>query len=756
MEDDKSDINQENLWAQFGTNNSKEFSSFYDGFINKTTEENKSTKEFIKNIPDKEMNNCAINNLSGITFKEDSFRDLDEKNNIFEDLHNYFNDMSFENILEKLNFLIEFYEKKCISKETVVRCFQEENINCYCIPIIKITDFGMFFSCDNKNYKPFLIDQIIEIILQNKLFIIKPLEKNNLCKEEEKNEINEINEIREDTISIKLCENKNDNNCKIKRKAQSIIKNKLKNNIEKLIIDLRSKIEEYEINKENKYKNIEIKDKIKKNFLKLCKNLNYFIYCLIIKKLAKESLDFNGEKEEEEKLRIDIENGENFIKKYFRTYKRKSENQLSFFEKDEITKFGWIIPFYYEDEIKNEHDDDKFILKNVYIAVNPSGFVLIFLLNFEKKIELYNEKKDNIYKYKLLFLQNLNLSRVVKITKLKKLINSNENGRINNYFLISSYNEDTALIINVKENKEVNLEKKYEIEIIQEIIIERGLYSSIEIDFQENNYLLNYHRNFELFFYDENEKIIKSKKIETEKIQTEDIKGNFFLNGPLIKGKNKNFIITLTIFPRQRIEIYNIENNNKNLFLKQIGIYDFNETDNYISRQNNNYFLYKDKYLLLAAFANKSKKNQQNIKVISHKFDLLEKKNCKKFLGGIYIFNIEKMDLTKYIKNQEVDSFNSILELNENTIICTGELSGLKELFKKDRVFVFNIEEKNNEITLTQKGSTLGCCRYINCNNLISKSFFIASSGQNNNRVIEIKNDYKLQHYFNIYISKKG
>ena len=150
--------------------------------------------------------------------------------------------------------------------------------------------------------------------------------------------------------------------------------------------------------------------------------------------------------------------------------------------------------------------------------------------------------------------------------------------------MISSYNEDTALIINVKENKEVNLEKKYEIEIIQEIIIERGLYSSIEIDFQENNYLLNYHRNFELFFYDENEKIIKSKKIETEKIQTEDIKGNFFLNGPLIKGKNKNFIITLTIFPRQRIEIYNIENNNKNLFLKQIGIYDFYETDNYISR----------------------------------------------------------------------------------------------------------------------------------------------------------------------------
>ncbi len=114
------------------------------------------------------------------------------------------------------------------------------------------------------------------------------------------------------------------------------------------------------------------------------------------------------------------------------------------------------------------------------------------------------------------------------------------------------------------------------------------------------------------------------------------------------------------------------------------------------------------------------------------------------------------MMLIKYIKNQEVDSFNSILELNENTIICTGELSGLKELFKKDRVFVFNIEEKNNEITLTQKGFTLECCRYINCNNLISKSFFIASSGQNNNRVIEIKNDYKLQHYFNIYISKKG
>ena len=97
MEDDKSDINQENLWAQFGTNNSKEFSSFYDGFINKTTEENKSTKEFIKNIPDKVLNNCTINNLSGITFKEDSFRDLDEKNKIFEDWHNYFNDMSFEN-----------------------------------------------------------------------------------------------------------------------------------------------------------------------------------------------------------------------------------------------------------------------------------------------------------------------------------------------------------------------------------------------------------------------------------------------------------------------------------------------------------------------------------------------------------------------------------------------------------------------------------------------------------------------------------
>ena len=146
----------------------------------------------------------------------------------------------------------------------------------------------------------------------------------------------------------------------------------------------------------------------------------------------------------------------------------------------------WIIPFHIKEDIENN------IVEIIFVAISSDGYIFIYLLNIAVKIN------DDL-KYKIIVMKDLKLLKnQEKIVKFKNLINSSNMEEKNNYFLISSYHEHKAIIINISEKPEIPLEEKYKIEIFQKNEFDFGLYSSIEIEHFGNNYLLNYHNSFNI------------------------------------------------------------------------------------------------------------------------------------------------------------------------------------------------------------------------------------------------------------------
>ena len=366
-------------------------------------------------------------------------------------------------------------------------------------------------------------------------------------------------------------------------------------------------------------------------------------------------------------------------------------------------KLRWIIPFYYKEEIQNDLD------KNIFIAISSDGNVLIYLFNDVSKI-YPNEKAL----YKLIKKVTIdNNCNQIKIMKLKNIFSSLQLKGKNNYFLISSFLEDKAIIINLKEKYENTLEERYQFEMIQTIKFERGLYSSIEIEFNEQNYLINYHKIFTLCIYNENKNEIEFKDVNVKMVSNNDeLFEKKYVYGPLIQGNiNKNLIIAMTIIPIQKIEVYEIDKSKKDLSLILLGNILFDKKDNYFSVQNNNYFLYKDKYLLLASVENKITKRK----------------------GGIYIFDIEKFHCKNYFQNNRVASFRCILGINDNTLICSLEMYTSRKYFRVGGIALLYAEEKNNNLNLKIRENKIfeGKYNYINCNTLISNSFFSCSHDMN-------------------------
>ena len=224
-----------------------------------------------------------------------------------------------------------------------------------------------------------------------------------------------------------------------------------------------------------------------------------------------------------------------------------------------------IIPFYYNEEIKNDLD------KNIFIAINFEGSVFIYLLNS-------NEKSQ----YKLIKMKDLEgLNNLVKIIKLRNLFKYD---KINNYFLISSFIKDTALIINVSEEFCNNLEDRFKISIFQTIKFDSGLYSSIVIECKEQNYLLNFHKIFDIWFFNENKNQIELKEIKVNRQKLEDNYDKKRIYGPLIQGKiNKNLFITQTIIPVNLIEVFTKDENNGEFCLNQKGFIPLNKNNNFFS-----------------------------------------------------------------------------------------------------------------------------------------------------------------------------
>ena len=363
----------------------------------------------------------------------------------------------------------------------------------------------------------------------------------------------------------------------------------------KKIDELMEKYKELMSNKNKILKN-GYEQKLKSIFFSLSRNFNNFIYFFIIKRPVCESFGFiDGKNPNINNLKKNLLHAKDILKKC----KNKQKDELfdnRKTKKKKKFKLRWMIPFYYKEEIKNDLE------KNIFIAISSDGNVLIYLFNDVSKI-YPNEKAL----YKLIKKINIdNNCNQFKIMKLKNIFTCLQLNRKNNYFLISSFLQDKAIIINLKEKYETTLEERYQYEMSQTIKFERRLYSSIEIEFNEHNYLLNYHKIFTLGIYNENKNEIEFKDINVKMIsKNEDLSDKKNVYGPLIQGNiNKNLIIAMTIIPKQKIDVYEIDKSNKDLSLIHKGSINFNKEDNYISIQNNNYFLYKDKYLLLASIEN--------------------------------------------------------------------------------------------------------------------------------------------------------
>ena len=260
------------------------------------------------------------------------------------------------------------------------------------------------------------------------------------------------------------------------------------------------------------------------------------------------------------------------------------------------------------------------------------------------------------------------------------------------YFLICSYKENKALIINVNEKIENPIEKKYEIQVKKTIIFERGLYSSVQIEYNNENYILNYHKNFTLWFYDEKKNLIEYKEIAINKLKDKEILNDKYRYGPLIQGKDKNLIIAQIIYPFQRIEVYELT---QDLCMNLKGYIELEENDNYISRHNNNYFLYKDKYLLIASYKN-------SIDIHDESEGKMKTKIIK---GGIYLFHIKKYTYIKYIRFDDIIAVNSIISINDENMVYSAIIKNntLKKQFFNGKLIILNIEENQNEINLIRK-----------------------------------------------------
>ena len=130
------------------------------------------------------------------------------------------------------------------------------------------------------------------------------------------------------------------------------------------------------------------------------------------------------------------------------------------------------------------------------------------------------------------------------------------------------------------------MEDRFKISIFQTIKFDSGLYSSIVIECKEQNYLLNFHKIFDIWFFNENKNQIELKEIKVNRQKLEDNYDKKRIYGPLIQGKiNKNLFITQTIIPVNLIEVFTKDENNGEVCLNQKGFIRLNK--------NNNFFLHK-------------------------------------------------------------------------------------------------------------------------------------------------------------------
>ena len=393
-------------------NNVESQSIFYDSFIKSrsvtnfytslnvssymTSSKKKDTKSLDfkshKKINNKELALDQINNISLITENIDDFIDDDELINEYY-LKNNYKPLTFEKMVIIYNYLIDYFEftknEKLNSKDVIIRCFHDDENNklqndkekCFYVPIIVKTSLGMKFSCDNQNYKFLLVQNIIQKILQKELLIKKSSINNNYESQ---------NEIKENKIKIKPVKYIINGVRIIQREANKHF------NFSRKLVEKDAKIFKSKLRDYNNYKlpTREIERKIKKIFFSLYKNVNSFLYWLIIKKLIKESLEITQDDKNFNIIKLNLDNAKTFFKNV--NFIKREKDKLFLEPKVKKLKIYSLVPFYFEEEIKN------FLDKNIFIGIRPNGAVYIILLNIDFKI-FPNEKSQ----YRLIKMQEL-------------------------------------------------------------------------------------------------------------------------------------------------------------------------------------------------------------------------------------------------------------------------------------------------------------------------------------------------------------
>ena len=208
--------------------------------------------------------------------------------------------------------------------------------------------------------------------------------------------------------------------------------------------------------------------------------------------------------------------------------------------------------------------------------------------------------------------------------------------------------------------------------------------------------------------------------------------------GPLIQGYNKNLIIAQIIYPFQRIEVYELS---KDLCLNLKGYIELEENDNVISgHSNNNYFLYKDKYLLIASYNNSIDIHDESV----------GKMKTKIIKGGIYLFDINKYKYIKYIRFDDILAINSIIRINDDNMVCSAIIknNSFKKQYFCGKLIILSIEENQNEINLIrkEKNEFIGHYEYINCDNFIDESYILCSS----DNICKLNEKNEFVHYFTL------
>ena len=716
--DDEEEID---LYEGNNSNNKKS----YEFYSNNYSKSNSSIK---KNVETKDAKTIKFKKNEPIDAIEDNYdlEEYDEANNIdfgeYSLIKNENKEESFEAdssiyyfkkevnlslLIDKFKFLIKKFRKKYTEEErkSIIKCplSYKDNSECNYIPIITKRKYNICFYCNNhKNEKYLELNTYSFFENINKYFMKGP----------RKFDINKDD-------SVEIIKFMQDNLVKFKLSVHELSQNsgtcitKQKGIIKEIIKDFKNFLMIYNNKKDyDESFRVQSMKKIESTYFRFLEKFNLLIYFIFMKRLINE---FHNSKDLDIKNKIIIL--KNFayatsfteemitkpIKKYYNWAYNKNKK-----EKKEVIKFYWIIEFYSENEKK--YNDNK----NKFIAVNEKGIIAIFSLNFSRNNnQIFSE--EIMSPYELIATKEIQDFKPIKITKFEKFFNQKEN---DNFFLINSKNctEIKAIIINVKENYNVDIKQRYTIEIIQ--TIKELLFSSIEYNFKGKNYLINFNEGFDLWELNQEKNQIEKKILENKIIDND----KYYNYGPLIyvENESKKLFIIQCFSPNSTIEFYEfIEENDKFNFIKLDKNIKFNE-DQSVLKSNNNYFIYKNKYLFLTSGKNRN-----------HSY------------SGIYIIDLEKYEIVDFQSFPKYQSIYCIIPIkNKNnafissSIFCRYNKKGddkINNNITRGRLIFVEISEKDDKIALTiSKYSEGGDFYFINCNKLFNDEYFFTSTYENN------------------------